>query len=95
MTLKPPAKLVSYDKLSPSWSVIKKNMPDALDAFSSPEGDILGIMTDKILYIYLHKGSVNFKKPTLEVDLRKNECAIMIQWATGDYVDKWDKVMRK
>ncbi|MCD4784200.1 MAG: hypothetical protein K8T10_10305 [Candidatus Eremiobacteraeota bacterium] len=96
ITLKPPAKLVSYDKLAPSWSVIKRNMPGALDAFSSPEGDILGVMTDKILYLYLHKGNnVNFRKPTLEIDLRKNECAIMIQWATGDFVNKWTQIIKK
>lgn len=95
ITLKPPKKLVSYDKLSPPWNVIKKNMPGALDAFSSPEGDILGVMTDKVLYLYLHKGNVNFRKPTLEIDLRKNECAIMIQWATGDYVKKWTEKMRR
>lgn len=91
--LTPPGLLVSYDRLSPSWKRITKYLPNATDAFSSPEGDILGVIAGKTLFLYLHRPGekVDFREPTREIDLAENEFAVMIQWATGFYVDKWSE----
>ena len=95
ISLRPTAKLVSHDKLIPSWSIIKKNIPNALDAFSSPDYGILGVMTPRELRLYTTKDRVNFSQPDRRIQLKKNEFAVMIQWSMGSYIKKWTQVMKK
>jgi hypothetical protein len=90
-----PKKLTSWDTLKPTWNEIRKKFPTATDAFSSPSSDFIGIMTSGNLNIYKtdYNGIADFREPLKTIKLKKNESIVMAQWATGNYVDKWAKVM--
>jgi hypothetical protein len=88
LSLTLPNSIVSYDQLVTSWEAIKQIQPEALDAVSSPDHDMIAIMTADKLYIYPfiadHIGPLS-----LQLDLNKNEAMVMAQWATAKYADNW------
>jgi len=86
-----PKELIGYDDLYPSWGGIKDSIPEAIDAFSSPGKDIIVIVTSTKIKVYKISNGVIGKDPLKEIDLRKGEGVIMDQWATGDYVENWEK----
>ncbi|MDD3840204.1 MAG: hypothetical protein PHP06_06480 [Clostridia bacterium] len=86
-----PSKMVSYDKLHISWNTIKANIPDADDAFTSPNKDIALIISDDVLYVYILKDGNLSKEPAKKIKLKENEQVVMAEWATGNYVEKWEK----
>jgi len=90
----PPASLVSHDNLYPSWDVIKKAVPDAIDGFSSPLKDLLVVLTRTKMLVFINNEE-ELVKPVLEIELNKRESAVMIQWATGNYVDRWSEEVKK
>lgn len=91
----PPKELVLYDELAVSWNAIKLKVPDAVDAFTSPDEDIALIFTpNKILTYAIEKGKLA-KKPLKELELNDSETVVMAEWATGKYVDRWEKEFLK
>ena len=86
----PPGNLVLYDTLHLSWRSIKDRVPNALDAFTSPNKDIAIIETKNKLYIYAIDGDQLESLPLGEIELGKGETVIMVEWATGFYVDDWE-----
>ena len=89
--LLPPAKLVSYDTLYPGWQGIKDRVPNALDAFTSPNKDIAVVKTKSKLYIFSINGEQLNSIPLGEITLDEGTTIIMAEWATGFYVDDWEK----
>ena len=87
----PPSSLIFYDTLMLSWHSIKDRVPDALDAFTSPNKDIAMIKTKNKLLIYRIAAEQLAENPLAEVDLREGTTVIMDEWATGSYVDSWEK----
>ena len=87
----PPSSLIFYDTLVLSWHSIKDRVPDALDAFTSPNKDIAMIKTKNKLLIYQIAAEQLAENPLAEVDLREGTTVIMDEWATGSYVDSWEK----
>ncbi|AEB77093.1 hypothetical protein [Clostridium botulinum] len=91
----PPKELIGYDLLFPNWNIIKKKVPDALDAYSSPDKNFVVVLTHSKILIYdIINGDLN-NTPLKTVNLKNNEEVIMSQWATGSYVKTWDDQMRK
>ncbi|GAA4832138.1 hypothetical protein GCM10023310_06750 [Paenibacillus vulneris] len=89
--LKLPDSVVSYDKLSASWSDIRRTVSDALDAFSSPNGELVGIVTAKHIIMYPFKEQL-IPAPLLSVNLDADETIVMIQWAVDEpFIDIWKK----
>ncbi|MGI1659026.1 MAG: hypothetical protein ACRKFN_08630 [Desulfitobacterium sp.] len=87
----PPTNLIFYDTLVLSWYKIKDRVPDALDAFTSPNQDIALVKTKNKLTIY-PVGTENLgETPLAELDLPEGATVIMAEWATGSYVDSWEK----
>ncbi len=43
---------MNYDDLQLSWNSVKSKIPNALDAYTSPNKDIAIITTEKELYVY-------------------------------------------
>lgn len=89
-----PKSVTAYDKLTPGWETIRKAIPDAVDAVSSPAKDMLVVFTPDNLLVYTNPLQ-GITKPVLTISLNKNEHIIMNQWATGKYVDKWTQEVRK
>lgn len=87
----PPSSLVIYDELNIPWTNIKNKVPEAIDAFTSPNKDIVLVVTKKEIIVYgIQKGEIE-KTPLKRIDLKDNEVVIMAEWATGDYVENWGK----
>lgn len=87
----PPANLIFYDTLYPSWQSIKDRVPNALDAFTSPNKDIAVVKTKSRLYIFGINGEQLNSVPLGEIALEEGTTIIMAEWATGFYVDDWEK----
>jgi hypothetical protein len=83
-----PETVVSHDQLVMPWDSIKQVHPDAIDAVSSPDGDMIAIITADKLYIYPY-GSNQLGPLALQVELKKNESMVMAQWATAKYAANW------
>jgi hypothetical protein len=91
INLIPPANLIFYDTLYLSWQNIKERVPDAVDAFTSPNRDIALIKTRTKLSIYGMRTDQLDSQPLAEIKLEDGESIIMAEWATGSYVDSWEK----
>ncbi|MDR3585902.1 MAG: hypothetical protein P4L59_11355 [Desulfosporosinus sp.] len=87
----PPAKLIFYDTLCLSWQNIKDRVPEAVDAFSSPNRDIALVITKTKLYVYACNAGQLDSEPLAKIGLKEGETVIMAEWATGFYVDNWEK----
>ena len=89
-----PKSVTTYDELNPSFENIKKVIPNAIDAVSSPTKDMLAVMTNDKLLVYTNPKK-GLTKATLEIKLNGKESLIMAQWATDDNVGKWDNEVEK
>ena len=92
-----PQEIVSHDVLLPKWEVLKTYIPEAKDAFSSPEEDLLVVLTPEELRVYTDFCEDYIGEVTAVINLgdiftleEKNEIDVfMAQWAIGDNVEKW------
>jgi hypothetical protein len=91
----PPSKLVSYDELCLSWNFIKARVPDAVDAYTSPNRDMAVIVTGSTLFIYAIQNGTLSQNPDNKIRLKDKENIVMAEWCSGKYVDKWDKEFMK
>ena len=87
----PPANLIFYDTLVLNWHNIKDRVPDALDAFTSPDKDIALVKTKNKLTVYTIGAEHLAENPLAEIELQEGEAIIMSEWATSSYVDSWEK----
>jgi hypothetical protein len=85
----PSVSLVSYDTLVLSWPKIKDRVPDALDAFTSPNKDIALVQTKNKLSVYKIGAEQLSENPSVEFDMPENATVIMAEWAIGSYVESW------
>ncbi|MDO0825063.1 hypothetical protein [Desulfosporosinus nitroreducens] len=91
VNLVPPAKLIFYDTLCLSWQYIKDRVPDAVDAFTSPNQDMALVITKTKLQVYSISAGQLGSEPLAKIDLQTGTSIIMAEWATGSYVDNWEK----
>lgn len=91
-----PEAVVSHDSLCCSWNDLTERRNDAIDALSSPDGDMVAIFTNDAIAVYpiRVRGQIA-EEPSLIVPLRPNEALIMAQWATGRYVDDWKQRVKR
>ncbi|KAF5062327.1 hypothetical protein [Proteiniclasticum sp. QWL-01] len=83
-----------YDDLEPRWSEIRSLVPDALDAVSSPDRFFTLIRTKSRLLVYSRlKDGRLAAEPMARIEL-SNEEIIMHEWALGNYVTEWTKVVK-
>lgn len=87
----PVDKLINYDELHVPWDIIKEKIPMALDAYTSPNKELLLVVKGNFIMIYtLDQGEIS-DKPLRKIMIKKGESVIMAEWATGDYVTRWEK----
>lgn len=87
-----PDSITSYDTLCVDWNTIKNKIPDAKDAVSSPNKDMLVVLTNTDLKVFIHPEK-GLDKPIKTLAVDKNERIVLNQWATGNYVSKWTKAL--
>ncbi len=90
LKLVPPASLIFYDTLVLNWHNIKDRVPDASDAFTSPNKDIALVKTKNKLTVYRIGAEQLEGSPLAEIDLQEGTAVIMAEWATGSYVESWE-----
>ncbi|MBX4264978.1 hypothetical protein [Clostridium estertheticum] len=88
-----PKSLTTYDNLFPSFNVIKTKVPSAVDAYSSPNRDFVVVLTNTELMVFSIKG-YNLGEKSLTLEFKAGEVPVMSQWATGSYVDEWQKKVK-
>ncbi|MDP4091529.1 MAG: hypothetical protein Q8930_19975 [Bacillota bacterium] len=92
--LLPPQKLISYDELKVPWNYIKQKVPEAVDIFTSPNKDLAVIITRNSIEVYTVENGELSEKPVQSIGLQKGESVVMAEWARGDYMEKWEEVIR-
>lgn len=90
-----PSNLVNYDSLFPSWEVIKQKVPSAVDGYTSPNKDIVVVLTKSKVLVYAIKDNILANSPLSEIQLKSSETAVMSQWALDDYVRVWSEEVKK
>jgi hypothetical protein len=86
-----PEKVIFYDTLVLSWLKIKDRIPNADDALTSPNKDIALIKSKDRLVIYAININQLDEESLGEINLPKNTEIVMAEWATGSYVESWEK----
>lgn len=88
-----PKSLTVYDDLYPSFNTVKTKIPEAVDAFTSPNRDFAVVLTSKKLLVVSIQGNT-LGEVKQSLDLFKNETPVMAHWALGYYVDEWQKKVK-
>lgn len=91
----PPKEIVQYDEMPIPWNVIKTKVPDALDAFISPNEDIVIVVTHNSLLIYLIYNGQMGDIPVERIELKTGEKVIMAEWTVGRYPQIWEEEFTK
>ena len=95
INLIPPSEVVFYDTLFVPWTNIKDRVPSALDVYTSPNKDVAIVITNEELLIYDINGNDLDRYPRIRLDLKEGETVIMAEWATGKYVENWEKTFQR
>ncbi|NLY09332.1 MAG: hypothetical protein GXZ11_05475 [Tissierellia bacterium] len=84
-----PRDMVKYDRSILPWSEIKLILPQTIDAFFSPNQDILIILTKEGLEIYsTHNRKIN-KEPLAMIPISNRAEIVMAEWAIDSSVERW------
>ena len=62
-----------------------------MDAYTSPNRDIALIITYSYIEIYAIKDGEIADEPLGKIKVRNGETVVMAEWATGEYVARWEK----
>lgn len=77
------------DVLNPPWTEVRRVYASAIDAFSAPNGDFVFVRAGDSLYVHATSGgTIGAPLGTITVGERS---VLMIQWATGAHVARWDR----
>jgi hypothetical protein len=81
--------LTGPDSLRPSWNVLAARVKGLQDAFASPRGDLVIVQVPDSLAVYLGTGQ-QLGRRIGAIPFSEREI-VMIQWATGRQVARWDR----
>ena len=90
-----PEDIIGYDRLNIPWSVIKMKLPEAKDAFLSPDENIILIQTNNHLMVYSLDGNNIGDVPILKIEVDGNTSIVMKEWAQGKYSNNWEEEFLK
>lgn len=89
-------KLLCYDDLIIPFEMIKKQIPEARDAVSSPNGSMLAVLVKDRINIYLYKDKIDkLKEPDYSIPISAEQIVVSNQWATNKYVKAWDNTLKE
>lgn len=94
LSINPSKKILNYDTLLIPWKDLKGRFPFIEDAYTSPNGRIAIIIFSNKLFVYeLEDGNIK-GNPLASIELNEGESVIMSEWATGAYVDSWERAFK-
>lgn len=86
----PPVEIVSFDEMVVPWNMLKSQIPQALDVFSSPNGEFIIVVTHSNLLIYpISNGELMSREPIKRIPIPNNSSIVMSEWAVGKYTETW------
>lgn len=87
----PPKSLTGTNNLSIGWDTVLDKSPDALDAYTSPNGDLLAIVTSRYLSLFdVKQGAIGERLGRIGLD---SPTVIAAEWAIWTEVDRWDAIV--
>ena len=91
----PPKELIQYDELVIPWNIIKSKIPEAIDAFTSPNEDIVIIITSNEILIYPIVENDILLNELGRIKLNNQDSIIMAEWGLGQYTSLWEEEFLK
>lgn len=91
----PTDELINYNELLLSWNYIKSKVPQAVDAYTSPNKDIAIIIAHSKIYVYSIEDDLLSSRPIKTIERKEAEEVVMAEWATGNYVELWNEKIRQ
>lgn len=92
----PPVEMVKFDELIIPWNILKSQIPQAIDVYSSPNEEFIIVVTHSNLLIYpVSNGEIISKEAIKKIPLVANSSIIMSEWAVGRYTDIWQNEIIK
>lgn len=91
----PPKEVVHFDQLAVPWNAIKTKVPEAMDAFTSPNEDIALIITHNNILIYTIDNGHISDIPLKKIQLKPTEKVIMSEWGLDRYSSIWEEEFLK
>ena len=91
----PPREIVNYDDLYIPWNTIKSRFPNAIDAFTSPNEDIIIIETRNKILIYPIQDNKILEEELGIIEKDYNDTIIMTEWSTEKYTNLWEEEVLK
>ncbi|MFC4598048.1 hypothetical protein [Cohnella hongkongensis] len=86
--------IVKDKPLSLAWEEVKRLEPEAVDAFTSQDGDVAVIVSDDQIRLVPYRQPES-ERQTVTLDIDANESVVMVQWAIQEkYVENWKKWFR-
>lgn len=87
----PTKELIRFDELLVPWNRIKSKIPEALDAFTSPNEDIAVLLTYRHILIFRIDNGDIADEPIEKIKLNSGEKIVMAEWALGKYSLLWEE----
>lgn len=88
----PTIDLSTHEKLSIPWEDIRTKIPSAIDAYTSPEGDILLVQTLYELLIYKVENGVINSNSSLSLHMGETDRIVFAEWVSGPSTNSWKAV---
>ena len=92
-TLTLPRSFTGYDALRPAWGVVARAIPNAVDAVSSPAGDLVIAFTSDSLFAFESNGT-KLGARLLAMPFERQR-VVMVQWAIGRHVARWSEALAR
>jgi hypothetical protein len=87
-----PQSIAIDNTLSIGWDKIKTTIPDATDAVSSKNGELLAVIANNKILIFKDNNE-ELSNPDLSIDIDSYENIVSNQWAYGKYVSSWNEII--
>ncbi len=86
---------ITNDNLSLSYEDIKTKIPNMIDAYTSPNGDLLIVHKPQEIMAYNINNGIISNEPELSINVGEYEKIVMTEWLTGSLVEDWSNVFLK
>ena len=87
--------LVKNNDLSINLGQIKLKQPDVLDAFISPNRDIMVTLTKENMYVYKIIGDKVSNNTIGEFSIKKDDIVILSEWYVSEEAEKINELLEE
>ena len=91
LSILPDSRFINYNSLYISWKSLKQQLGFFKDAFISPLAKIILVQFDSYIAVYKIENGNIITEPLVTIPIEENDEIIMSEWASGSYVEQWEK----